>query len=232
MIPLLKIKKQNIDTQIDLTRCSFQRVLAFFILLIHFTPLAWAGNNTCTYTTYKWNVLEKRAVEFKVVKHNYNSLSKKEIDQDTGCTVCEEDQELIKIPSIPSFKICRHLAEDIRNALMQLSHEGEPIFKVTGYRTGMTRGPVDNRGNRTQFSNHSFGIALDINEAQNGLYDQCLEFSPECRLRKGGKWIPGTIGTLTLDSRIVKMMKKIGFKWGGEIKGRQKDFMHFSPTGY
>jgi hypothetical protein len=109
---------------------------------------------------------------------------------------------------------------------------GERIFSVVGYRVGMTRGNFDALGNRTRFSNHSFGIAIDINEQQNGLYDRCITFGPACRLRRGGNWIPGQEGSLTPESPVVKAMKRIGMKWGGEIEGHQKDFMHFSPSGY
>jgi len=37
---------------------------------------------------------------------------------------------------------------------------------------------------------------------------------------------------LKQDQAIVKELVNSGLKWGGEIKGWQKDFMHFSPTGY
>ncbi|MDQ7050893.1 MAG: hypothetical protein Q9M92_15725 [Enterobacterales bacterium] len=51
-------------------------------------------------------------------------------------------------------------------------------------------------------------------------------------MRKGGAWNPSQEGSLTRDHPIVLELKKAGFKWGGEIQGKQKDFMHFSPTGY
>lgn len=96
----------------------------------------------------------------------------------------------------------------------------------------MTKGDVDALGHRTRFSNHSFGIAIDINEQQNGLYDRCIRFGPACRLRRGGVWNPDQAGSLTRDSPVVKALGQIGLKWGGAIEGRQKDFMHFSPSGY
>jgi len=37
---------------------------------------------------------------------------------------------------------------------------------------------------------------------------------------------------LHADSNIVRAIEDIGLKWGGEIDGKRKDFMHFSPTGY
>lgn len=191
-----------------------------------------AREKLCTYTTYQWNVDRKKAVNFKTVKHPYSALDDYEFDPVTGCSVCEEDQTIVKISNLPPFKICKHLAGDIYYQLSQLLNSDEPLNKVVGYRVGMTRGDVDETGNRTQFSNHSFGIALDINDEQNGLYDHCYVFGSQCRLRKGGTWDPNHPASLTENSSIVLTMKRIGFKWGGEIKGQQKDFMHFSPSGY
>lgn len=191
-----------------------------------------AAEKICSYSTYKWNTHLKKVVEFKQVQHSYSQLQDFEIDRKTGCTVCEEDQVSISVVGLPSFKVCKYFASNIENTLNQLIANQQPIFKIVAYRVGMTRGKADDQGNRTQFSNHSFGIALDINQDQNGLYDQCLKFNLQCRLRKGGVWNPRQKGSLTLNSPLVKSLKSIGFKWGGEIKGWQKDFMHFSPTGY
>jgi len=113
-----------------------------------------------------------------------------------------------------------------------LLKKGAPIHTVVGYHVVKSRGPVDHAGNRTGFSNHSFGTAIDINPDQNGLYDNCITFGPECRLLRGGDWRSGIPGTLEKDGDIVNTLKQEGFYWGGEIAGKQKDFMHFSLTGY
>ncbi|MBE9541006.1 MAG: M15 family metallopeptidase [Proteobacteria bacterium] len=188
--------------------------------------------DTCTYRTYKWNVNLKKAVEYRTVRHSYSELREDEIDNATGCTVCEEDQKWIDIYPLDQFRICNKIAGPVREALSEIIRTGEPIYDIAGYRVGMTRGEIDKDGNRTQFSNHSFGIAFDINSEQNGLYDHCVEFGPHCRLMRGGHWIPEKPGSLTLDSVTVNILKSAGFSWGGEIKGKQKDFMHFSPSGY
>ena len=96
----------------------------------------------------------------------------------------------------------------------------------------MTRGPTDAEGLRTAFSNHSFGVALDVNAELNGLYDRCPSFGPDCRLLLGGRWQPDAPGGLSADSAVVEALREAGLRWGGEIAGKQKDFMHFSPTGY
>ncbi len=208
------------------------RIVALAGILSLSAVTAMADPEICTYPTYTWNVFEKRAVNRKVIKHAYASIEPAEMDAETGCSVCEEDQEEITIAGLRPFRICKILAQDLRAALERLIADGEPIFKVVGYRVGMTKGEIDKYGNRTQFSHHSFGIAVDINDEQNGLYDNCFVFGPQCRLRRGGNWDPEVVGSLTRESEIVKALKEIGLKWGGEIEGRQKDFMHFSPTGY
>jgi hypothetical protein len=42
----------------------------------------------CTYTTYQWNVRERRAVDFHAVSKPYSQLADHEIDPATGCSIC------------------------------------------------------------------------------------------------------------------------------------------------
>ncbi len=204
----------------------------FFGLIATYPNFLLAAEKLCHYSTYQWNSQQKKAVNFKQVVIPYRQLSKQQIDPLTGCSVCREDQEWINVGQLKPVLVCRRLASDLEKTLNQLLQSGQPIFKLVAYRVGMSRGPLDENGNRTQFSNHSFGIAIDINDEQNGLYDQCIEWSDKCRLIKGGNWEPRQVGSLTWDHPIVIQLKKLGLKWGGEIQGKQKDFMHFSPTGY
>lgn len=187
---------------------------------------------TCTYQTYTWNTRLKKAVNFRTVRHPYSEVSPLEKDRKTGCTVCREDQALIRLLNIKPFYMCRLYADRLRRALLQLMQQGTSIRTLVGYRVGKTRGDADARGLRTRFSNHSFGIAVDINSEQNGLYDRCPQFGPQCRLIRGGPWRLGQPGSLRQDGPVVLKMKQLGFRWGGKIAGKQKDFMHFSPSGY
>jgi hypothetical protein len=187
---------------------------------------------TCSYEVSTWNVNQKRSVDLKFVRHPYHSLSSEEIDTSTGCTVCQEDQQLINIPPFPAFFVCHIIASRIQTVFEELKRNNAPIFSVVGYHVIKSRGVVDQSGNRTGFSNHSFGTAIDINSDQNGLYDRCREFGPDCRLLRGGERREGVPGTLEDNGEIVRAMKTAGFLWGGEIAGNQKDFMHFSLTGY
>jgi len=207
-----------------------------FIILINSLAIPGATKaekpTTCTYQTYTWNTRLKKAVNYRTVHHPYSEVSAIEKDKKTGCTVCREDQIQIRLPNIKPFYMCRLYADRVHHALLQLMQRGVYIRTAVGYRVGKTRGNADARGLRSRFSNHSFGIALDINSEQNGLYDQCLQFGPQCRLIRGGPWRPDQLGSLRSDGPVVRMMRQLGFRWGGEIVGKQKDFMHFSPSGY
>jgi len=204
-------------------------LLPALVLGYHLSALA----ETCSYQSYQWNTLRQQAENFVRVRKSYADLDASEIDVATGCTVCEEDQSWIEIAGLEPVRVCKSLAVRVREILVDAVAGGFEIRTLVGYRVGKTRGEVDGGGRRTGFSNHSFGIAIDINIESNGLYANCLEFGPQCRLLRGGHWRPATDPlSITADSRLVRSMKSAGFHWGGEISGRQKDFMHFSPSGY
>lgn len=127
--------------------------------------------------------------------------------------------------------VCRHVASEVEDALLRALEAGFPISDVVGYRVGRTKGRLDAQGLRTQHSNHSFGLALDVNARLNGLYDRCSKFSSACRLIRGGEWRPDRRGGISPDSALYRELTQIGWRWGGELAGRQKDFMHFSQSG-
>ncbi|NQD38092.1 M15 family metallopeptidase [Permianibacter sp. IMCC34836] len=204
----------------------------FLLTLLLATTHASAADDTCSYSTYQWNTQTRQAVNHQQIRKLRSELSNAEIDATTGCTVCNEDQMEFEFPGLRPFKACKKLADNIRKIVTELQQQQAALIDIVGYRVGMTRGEPDKSGNRTGFSNHSFGVALDINTEQNGLYDNCYQFGPGCRLIKGGPWNPQQPTSLTVESPIVLTFKKYGFKWGGEIAGKQKDFMHFSPSGY
>ena len=209
----------------------FISTLVGMLCLLSVTSVLFA--QTCHYSTWNWNVKLKKAVQYRTVSKAYQDLTEHEIDLQSGCSVCREDQVEINLPNIKPFLICRQLAIKVQSTLLELINMDQPIKTVIGYRVGQTRGKLDKQGNRTGFSNHSFGIALDINPQHNGLYSDCFTFGDQCRLLRGGKWQPDKDPlSLKLNGQIVRQLKRIGLKWGGEIKGRQKDFMHFSITGY
>ncbi|HAR46373.1 MAG: hypothetical protein A2X56_01795 [Nitrospirae bacterium GWC2_57_13] len=219
-------------------RGTVNRLPALLVLAMFLSSVQAMANDdrtppaVCKYKVSRWNVPLKRSEGHQTVSHSYSRLAPDEIDSETGCTVCSEDQELIEVPPLEPFRLCWKIAPKVRAGLERLVRDGAPIFSVKGYVVIRSRGPLDADGNRTVFSNHSYGTALDINAQLNGLYDNCLEFGPWCRLVMGGPWEPSAPGALVPEGEIVRTFTSIGLKWGGEIEGRQKDFMHFSPTGY
>jgi len=192
-------------------------------------PIAAEGN--CTYRTWEWDTRARKSVGSREVRKLRRELTREERGETEGCTVCEEDQIEIGIEGVPPFRVCKALAPAVTRALERARAAGFPMMSAVGYRVGKSKGPVDAAGIRTEFSNHSYGTALDINSDRNGLYDECAEFGPGCRLIRGGEYRPPSPGAITRDSSIYSALVAEGFRWGGEMRAKQKDFMHFSLTG-
>lgn len=75
-------------------------------------------------------------------------------------------------------------------------------------------------GTSGNISHHSYGLAIDINVSHNaGDYTSC------------GTWNPGSDPlSIGKDHKVVEIMKKHGFGWGGNFS--KNDPMHFSYTGH
>lgn len=205
------------------------------MILLLITLLSVEAFQTCTYTDWTWSAAERRAVDIREVEKPYSALTDDErdllSDGGTGCSICREDQMEIALPGVEPFRVCKAVAGEVEAALTRAMEQGFQIETVIGYRVGRSKGVLDAQGRRTEYSNHSFGLAIDVNADKNGLYDRCTEFSGSCRLIRGGEWRPGEQGGITPDTPIYEEMTAIGWRWGGELPGRQKDFMHFSPSG-
>jgi hypothetical protein len=206
-------------------------IMLLFICISDIEAAEKANGGKCTYSTWEWNTKIKRAENHRTVVKPYAELIAAEKDPHSNCTVCEEDQRIVSIEGIPQFSVCKDYAEDVKKAITKIKDAGFPIRTIISYRVGKTKGDIDAKGLRTQFSNHSFGTALDINAEQNGLYANCYEFGKQCQLMRGGPWQQGVPGTITKDSVPYKAFAEIGWRWAGELKGQQKDFMHFSLSG-
>ena len=189
------------------------------------------ADDVCNYSDWDWDVNQNKAVNFREIETTRDQLTDVQKHSDLACSICEEDMTVLKFENVAPIKVCRVVAPAIKDAIRQAINEGFRVKSLTGYRVGRTKGPVNQSGLRTQYSNHSFGLAIDINADANGLYTNCVTFSPNCELKRGGPWQPENPAGITQDSPIYRSMRAIGFRWGGELQGRQKDFMHFSISG-
>ncbi len=200
-----------------------------FVLSLGLAAQSYA--ETCTYKTWEWDTKSKTSVHHRTVTKPKEQLTSEEKGSVPGCSVCEEDQTEVRVKELPKFWICKRFESQMVRAIQQAKDEGFLIHTIVGYRVGRSKGPVDSEGLRTQFSNHSFGTAIDFNSEINGLYDQCVVFGPQCKLLRGGAYIRDRAGSISPETSLYLAFREIGFKWGGEIPGKQKDFMHFSITG-
>ncbi len=203
--------------------------MILFILFLA-TSLVQAQPKFCSYSFSVWNARERRSEGPYRVTKLYTELETYERGP-RGCSICDEDQVPVRLSNGVTFKVCGALVEAFRSGLEASILAGEVIESVTGHRPSKSRGKLDGQGRRTEFSNHAYGAAVDVNEAHNGLYDFCLSWSPSCQLIKGGRYAPGRPRSFTSGSPLVRALRDRGLRWGGEIAGKQKDFMHFSPDG-
>lgn len=212
----------------ELTQTKFGSVLFLLILLL---SISQANAKHCEYQFTVWNTKSKTSEGPFKVKKDYKNLTKNEIGPQ-GCTPCEIDQEVITLSNKMKVKFCTKLAKSIKSTLNHILKNGYPFETILGYRASVSKGEAAMNGQRSELSNHAFGVAIDLNENYNGLYTNCFTWNRNCRLQKGGRYDPGHPLALTKTSLPVRFLKQAGLKWGGEISGRQKDFMHFSLSGY
>lgn len=194
----------------------------------------------CTYRTYNWSTVKKKAVNHQTVKKTRGELTAEERDPaDPRCTVCKQDQVTLEIEGMPKVTVCTHYADKVKTALEETKAAGFKVRTLIGYRVGRTRGRIKD-GMRQQFSNHSYGTAIDINARENGLYGKCrLDKVPtsaadikRCKLRVGGAWDPKKRPKSSVREGGPAYQAFTRFwKWGGARADKVKDFMHFSPTG-
>ena len=201
---------------------------------------------TCTYSAYAWDTKKKRSTDHFDVSKSYAEVTDEERDPNAPqCTICREDQVVIDPHefgvSADTIRICHLYADQVKNALIAIHKSGEfDIEKLEGYRPGKTRGAVDKNGLRTQWSQHSFGTAIDINAHKNAIYSNCTtpinnsaQDVKSCKKGIGGAYNPEKQPRVSIvkGGVVYREMTKF-WKWGGEIEGSTKDIMHFSVTGY
>ena len=84
-----------------------------------------------------------------------------------------------------------------------------------------------NPGASTGWSNHAYGLAIDINPRENPSVGCGQSLHPTARsYRDRSRRRRGMVGR-----RVVQAFRSVGWGWGGAWSGNTKDYMHFSPTG-
>lgn len=78
------------------------------------------------------------------------------------------------------------------------------------------------------WSNHAYGLAIDLNPAENP-YIGCGQTRDPARMRyfDRTRLRPGMV-----TPAVVKAFRSIGWGWGGDWSGSTKDYMHFSWNGH
>jgi hypothetical protein len=80
----------------------------------------------------------------------------------------------------------------------------------------------------TYFSQHAYGLAIDVNSFQNP-YAKGRVLLPELAssyLARGRV----RAGMVTADGPVVRAFARVGWEWGGSWR-HSKDYMHFSRNG-
>ncbi len=200
------------------------------LLLVLSASSAAAPDDRCTYTASVWNTVERRSSRTLTVDKSRSELTDAE-QGPMGCTPCEQDQATVRVDAELELTLCKAALSVVMPALAEARRAGAVIRTLEGYRPSYSKGAPNAQGERTQLSNHAFGVAIDVNAEWNGLYDHCLAWGPGCRLIKGGAWQPGSPEGLHAEHPLVVALERAGWAWSGRLEGLQKDFMHLSATG-
>jgi D-alanyl-D-alanine carboxypeptidase len=79
----------------------------------------------------------------------------------------------------------------------------------------------------TRWSNHAYGLAVDVNPVENPYVGCGMSRDPKARrYRDRSRHRRGM-----LTPRAIAAFASVGWGWGGAWSGETKDYMHFSVTG-
>lgn len=129
----------------------------------------------------------------------------------------------------------KKVAKEVVEIFQEIKKSGfqiEKIIPISEYNWDDDKSMEDNNtsgynyrfvANTKKLSNHSFGMAIDINPRYNPMIVKD-RISP-----LNGSYSDQNKGTITSESEIVKIFKKRGWKWGGDYK-TLKDYQHFEKV--
>ena len=134
--------------------------------------------------------------------------------------------------SLGLLAVNRSIANEIIEIFREIKKTGfqiEKIVPISEYGWDDNKSMEDNNTsaynyrfieNTTKLSNHSYGMAIDINPKYNPMIIKNKTYPTN------GEYSEKNIGTINKNSELVKIFKKRGWKWGGDYKSL-KDFQHF-----
>ncbi len=123
--------------------------------------------------------------------------------------------------------------DEIQEAFRIMREEKFPVEKcipIVKYGWSDNKSMADNNtsmfnyrkiAGKKSLSNHSYGVAIDINPFQNPAVYKSGKISP-----KGAKYDKSARGTLLANSAVTKYFKSKGWRWGGNWNSL-KDWQHF-----
>jgi len=88
--------------------------------------------------------------------------------------------------------------------------------------------PCTRANTTSSWSNHAYGLAVDLNPVENP-YVGCGQ-SRDPRARRYRDRSRHRRGMVT--RRVVAAFASVGWGWGGSWTGNTRDYMHFSSTGH
>lgn len=168
-----------------------------------------------------------------------------------GCPA-RDRLRLVKVPyldfagksQLGELIIARNAAKDVIDAFAEVYWKGE--FRIERMRLVHNYGGDDirsmNDNNTSSFncrrvtggrrlSEHSYGMAIDINPIQNPYVRRGFVSPAKGRpFARESMRRPGTPGVIVANDTVYKAFAKVGWSWGGHWKSL-KDYQHFSKSG-
>lgn len=132
-----------------------------------------------------------------------------------------------------TIEVHKDVVDDVVNIFKDIVDIKFPIFQInpiSNYKYSDRESVIANNtsaynfrfvNGSTKLSDHAIGLAIDINPKQNPwVHPSAFNLF---------KYVPGTKGTIEIDSAVIDIFKKYGWAWGGDWKN--PDYQHFFKTG-
>jgi len=88
--------------------------------------------------------------------------------------------------------------------------------------------PCDGGKSTGNWSNHAYGMAIDVNPVENPYVGCGQSRDPLAQsYRDRSRHRPGMV-----TARVIAAFRSVGWGWGGAWSGNTKDYMHFSWNGH